>query len=165
MARATELGADNLVRLLREIDAINIRRRARVVELAREECGGSVVGARIGVLGAAFKPRSDDVRDSPALDVAVQLRREGALVQVYDPAANDNTAMLYPELTVVPSLREAAAGAELLLHLTDWEEFAALDPAAIADVVGSRRLVDGRNSLDAERWRAAGWSYRSLGRR
>jgi UDPglucose 6-dehydrogenase len=165
MARANELGVDTVVRLLGEIDAINVRRRARVVELAREECDGSVVGARIGVLGAAFKPRSDDVRDSPALDVAMQLCSEGALVRIYDPAANGNVSRLFPELEVVSSVREAASGADLLMHLTDWEEFGELDPAAIGDVVGSRRLVDGRNSLNAERWRSAGWSYRSLGRR
>jgi UDPglucose 6-dehydrogenase len=165
IARAEELGVDNLVRLLHEIDAINVRRRRRVVEMTRDECGGSVLGARIGVLGAAFKPRSDDVRDSPALDVAMQLRREGALVRIYDPAANDNVSLLCPELEVVSSIIEAASGADLLLHLTEWDEFAALDPAAVADVVKSQRIVDGRNSLDAERWRSAGYSYRSLGRR
>jgi UDPglucose 6-dehydrogenase len=105
------------------------------------------------------------VRDSPALDVAMQLWHEGALVRIYDPAANGNVSRLFPELEVVSSVREAASGADLLMHLTDWEEFGELDPAAIGDLVGSRRLVDGRNALDAERWRSAGWSYRSLGRR
>jgi UDPglucose 6-dehydrogenase len=164
MARAGELGVDQALTFLREVDAINLRRRARMVDLAREELDGAVSGARIAVLGAAFKPNSDDVRDSPALDVAAALHRQGAHVTVYDPEANRTASALHPELGFASSAFEAAEGADLVLHLTEWQEFRQMDPSVLAAVVAQRRILDGRNALDPARWRAAGWTYRALGR-
>ncbi|MDQ3610677.1 MAG: UDP-glucose/GDP-mannose dehydrogenase family protein [Actinomycetota bacterium] len=165
MARAGELGVDQALSFLREVDAINLRRRARMVEIAREEVGGSFGGMRVAVLGAAFKPNSDDIRDSPALDVASTIQRQGAAVCLYDPAAMDNARIKYPELGYRDSALEAAKGADLVLHLTEWAEFREMDPDVLAEVVAERRMVDGRNALDPERWRGAGWTYRALGRR
>ena len=163
-ARAAELGVDHALRFLGEVDEINSRCRERLVELARQECGGVLAGRRICVLGAAFKPHSDDVRDSPALAVAAALEREGCRVTVYDPKANDNARKQFPTLEYALSAPEAALGADLLLHLTDWPEFRDADPAWFSGQVAQRVIVDGRNTLDPARWRAAGWRYRALGR-
>lgn len=163
-ATAQDLGAAPTVRLLGEVDAVNLATRQRVVDAAVEMCGGSVAGKRLGVLGAAFKPLSDDVRDSPALHVAHELRCRGAKVRVYDPEANVNARSVRPELRYVASPAAAARGADLLLHLTDWPEFAQLDPAIVGRVVRHRRVLDARNGLDAAAWRAAGWQVRSIGR-
>jgi UDPglucose 6-dehydrogenase len=164
MARAGELGADQALTFLKEVDAINMRRRLRMVELARQLVGGSFLGCTVGVLGCAFKPESDDVRDSPALNVAAQIQLQGAQVLVYDPKAMDNARRRFPTLDYRQSVNDAAKGAHLLLHLTEWQEFRDLDPADLSDVVADPRIVDGRNALDPERWRAAGWTYRALGR-
>ena len=123
MARAGELGADQALSFLREVDAINMRRRVRMVDLAREECGGSIAGRRIAVLGAAFKPHSDDVRDSPALSVAAQMQLQGASVVVTDPKAIANAAKKWPDLTFTETPTEAMEGAELVLVLTEWPEY------------------------------------------
>jgi UDPglucose 6-dehydrogenase len=163
-ARAEELGAGASLAFLAEVDAINLRRRARVVELTAELLGGSVAGRRVAALGAAFKPNSDDVRDSPALEVAATLHRRGARVSVYDPAAVPNAARAYPYLRYAASLAEAVADADVVLHLTEWHEFGEADPAVIAPMVNSPLVVDARNTLDPARWRAAGWSYHALGR-
>lgn len=165
MARAGELGANQALTFLREVDSINMRRRTRMVELAREVCGGSLIGARVAVLGAAFKPDSDDVRDSPALDVAGQIQLQGATVEVFDPEAMDNSRRLFPTLGYANSALEACTGADVVLVLTEWEQFRSLDPVALKVVVRSALVVDGRNCLDAEAWRAAGWAYRGFGRR
>jgi len=164
MARAGELGADQALSFLREVDAINMRRRQRMVDLAIEECAGRVLGRRIGVLGAAFKPDSDDVRDSPALNVAAQLQLQGAHVTVYDPRANAKAAAVFPTLGYADRVETAADGAHLIMHLTEWPEFVALDPARLSPVVACRRVLDGRNKLPVDRWLAAGWTYRALGR-
>ncbi|MFB7911236.1 UDP-glucose dehydrogenase family protein [Kitasatospora sp. NPDC056076] len=164
MARAGELGADQALTFLREVDSINMRRRSRMVELAREQCGGGFLGRRVAVLGAAFKPNSDDIRDSPALNVAAQIQLQGAQVTVYDPKAVENARKMFPSLAYADSALEAAEGAHVVLHLTEWAEFRALDPAELGAVVAERRLLDGRNVLDADAWRAAGWTYRALGR-
>ncbi|GAA4851707.1 UDP-glucose/GDP-mannose dehydrogenase family protein [Kitasatospora terrestris] len=164
MARAGELGADQALTFLREVDSINMRRRSRMVELAREQCGGGFLGRRVAVLGAAFKPNSDDIRDSPALNVAGQIQLQGAQVTVYDPKAVDNARKMFPSLAYADSALEACQGAHVVLHLTEWQEFRELDPAAVGAVVSERRLVDGRNVLDGPRWRAAGWTYRAMGR-
>ena len=148
MARAGELGVDQALSFLREVDAINLRRRARMVDLAAELVGGSFGGMRVAVLGAAFKPDSDDIRDSPALDVAATIQRRGAAVCVYDPAAMDNAKRDYPTLGYRDSALEAAKGADLVLHLTEWAEFREMDPEALGSVVSSRQIVDGRNALD-----------------
>jgi UDPglucose 6-dehydrogenase len=164
MARAGELGADQALTFLREVDSINMRRRSRMVELARQQCGDGFLGRRIAVLGAAFKPDSDDVRDSPALNVAGQIQLQGGQVTVYDPKAMDNARKLFPGLAFADSAVEAAQGAHVVLHLTEWREFKEMDPALLSGVVAERRILDGRNALDPERWRAAGWTYRALGR-
>ncbi|WP_326597031.1 UDP-glucose dehydrogenase family protein [Streptomyces sp. NBC_01803] len=164
MARAGELGASEALSFLREIDSINMRRRASMVELTRETLDGSLLGKRIAVLGAAFKPDSDDVRDSPALNIAGQLHLQGAEVTVYDPKAMDNAKRLFPTLRYASTAVEAVTGAHAVLHLTEWREFRELDPAALAEVVSTRHILDGRNTLDPVLWRKANWTYRALGR-
>ncbi|OAE02759.1 UDP-glucose/GDP-mannose dehydrogenase family protein [Arthrobacter sp. OY3WO11] len=164
MARAGELGADQALTFLREVDAINMRRRTRVVELTRELCDGSLLGQRITVLGAAFKPESDDVRDSPALSIAAQLQLQGAVVTVTDPKALSNAARRFPELHYEPDTDKAVENADALLVLTEWQEYVQLDPYALSGLVASTRVLDGRNILDPGKWRSAGWSYRGMGR-
>jgi len=165
MARAGELGANHALTFLREVDSINMRRRTRMVELTTAACGGSLLGANVAVLGAAFKPESDDVRDSPALNVAGLLQLNGATVNVYDPKAVENSRRLFPTLNYSASVLEACERADAVLVLTEWQEFVDLDPAELAATVRSRIVVDGRNCLDADRWRAAGWRVFALGRR
>ncbi len=164
MARAGELGADQALTFLREVDAINMRRRSRMVDLAIGSLGGSPIGRRVGVLGAAFKPHSDDIRDSPALNVAAQLQLQGADVVVTDPVALGNARRLWPGLAYAETAEEACEGVDLVLLLTEWPEYVALDPAIVAGLVRQRSIVDGRNALDPQRWQSAGWAYRSLGR-
>ena len=164
MARAGELGVDQAVSFLKNIDEINLRRRARTVDLAREMCDGSLAGRRAAILGAAFKPDSDDIRDSPALDVALAIQRSGAAVRVYDPQAMGNAKDSYPTLAYSPSALEACADADVVLHLTEWAEFRALTPDVLAEVVRERNIVDGRSVLDPATWRAGGWQFRALGR-
>jgi UDPglucose 6-dehydrogenase len=164
MARAGELGADQALTFLREVDAINLRRRARMVDLAREACGGSLVGRRIAVLGAAFKPNSDDIRDSPALDVADSCLQAGAVVHVHDPKALPAARRVRPELDYSDTIEDAVRGADVVLHLTEWDDYRDVDPAALKPLVTHPVVIDGRNKLDADRWRAAGWTYRALGR-
>ncbi|OOP61004.1 UDP-glucose 6-dehydrogenase [Arthrobacter sp. SRS-W-1-2016] len=164
MARAGELGADQALTFLREVDSINMRRRTRVVELTRELCGGSLLGQHITVLGAAFKPESDDVRDSPALSIAAQLQLQGAVVTVTDPKALQNAEKRFPELQYEPDLDTAMAGADTLLLLTEWQQYKDLDPFEVSERVNGLRMLDGRNVLDAAKWRASGWQYRGLGR-
>jgi UDPglucose 6-dehydrogenase len=164
MARAGELGADQALTFLREVDAINMRRRTRVVELTRELCDGTLMGRRITVLGVAFKPESDDVRDSPALSIAAQLQLQGAVVTVTDPKALANAAKRFPELSYEADLERALDRADAVLLLTEWREYRELDPHETSAFTGSRRILDGRNVLDAGKWRAAGWTYRGLGR-
>lgn len=164
MARAGELGADQALTFLREVDAINMRRRSRMVELTRQLCGGSLMGSRVTVLGAAFKPESDDVRDSPALSIAAQLQLQGAIVTVTDPKALENAAQRFPELHYEVEAEKAVEGADVLLLLTEWQQYRDLDPYELARDVSHCRILDGRNVLDAAKWRAAGWHYRGLGR-
>jgi UDPglucose 6-dehydrogenase len=164
MARAGELGVDQAVSFLKNIDEINLRRRARMVDLARELCDGSLAGRRVGILGAAFKPDSDDIRDSPALDVAFAIQRAGAAVRVYDPQAMDNARVSYPTLAYSPSALEACAEADVVLLLTEWRQFRDIQPDELAAVVKHRNIVDGRSALDPVVWRAADWHFRALGR-
>ena len=152
MARAGELGANHALTFLREVDSINMRRRTRMVELATKACGGSLLGANVAVLGAAFKPESDDVRDSPALNVAGMLQLNGATVNVYDPKAMENSQRLFPTLNYSTSVVEACERADAVLVLTEWREFVDLDPDELADTVRAKVVVDGRNCLDVERW-------------
>lgn len=163
-ARAEELGRGESVAFLKEVDSINLRRRQRVVDIAVEELGGSAYQKRVAVLGLAFKPDSDDVRDSPALDVAVLLNGLGARVLAYDPEANANAKRLHPQLHFAASAEEAVADADLVVVVTEWKEFRALTPEQLAPLVAAKVIVDGRNCLDATAWREAGWTYRGLGR-
>ncbi|PSL38796.1 UDPglucose 6-dehydrogenase [Labedella gwakjiensis] len=162
-ARATELGVGDSVRFLTEVDKINLRRRDRVVDLATELLGGDVTGKRIAVLGLAFKPNSDDIRDSPALDITVRLHEAGAAVVATDPEAVANARRRHPEVGF-GTTTEALAGADIVILLTEWSEYRELDPTVVAEATAGRIVIDGRNTLDAARWRAAGWTYRGLGR-
>lgn len=165
MARAGELGVDQALTFLREVDSINMRRRGHMVELARESVGGgSFLGKRIAVLGATFKPDSDDVRDSPALNVAGQIHLQGGQVTVYDPKGMANAERLFPTLGYAETALEAVRGADAVLHLTEWREFRELDPAELGEVASARIVLDGRNALDPVKWREAGWTYRAMGR-
>ena len=164
MARAGELGADEALKFLREIDAINLRRRSRMVDLAREQCGGTLAGKRVAVLGAAFKPDSDDIRDSPALDIAEAAHREKAIVTVHDPKAMDAARRVHPDLGYGDTVEQACVDADVVLHVTEWRQFREIDPAKLAAIVASPVIIDGRNVLDPTLWRSAGWTYRALGR-
>ncbi len=164
MARAGELGASHALTFLREVDSINMRRRTRMVELATRACGGSLLGANIAVLGAAFKPESDDVRDSPALNVAGLLQLNGATVQVYDPKALENSRRVFPTLNYATSIGEACEKADAVLVLTEWREFVDLEPADLDGLVRAKVIVDGRNCLDVARWQSADWQVHCLGR-
>ena len=161
--RSSELGAMKAAALLQQVDEINMSQRLQVIDLAIEACGGSVLNRRIGILGAAFKPLTDDVRDSPALNVAAALHLRGAQVIVYDPEATGTAQRMFPTLTYADSLEEAAAGADAMLVLTEWDEFRSSDPIALGAMVESRVIIDARNCLDATAWRAAGWSFTGLG--
>jgi UDPglucose 6-dehydrogenase len=163
-ATAASLGVTSVVDLLGNVDSINLGRRTRVAELARDAVGGSVAGKRIAVLGLAFKPDSDDIRDSPSLDVCGRLTRDGAIVSVHDPVAMPNAARANPNLRCAGSVFEAAQDADLVLHLTEWSDYRAIDPVVLGKVVAHRTIIDGRCALDAGLWRAAGWHYRVLGR-
>lgn len=164
MARADELGSGQALRFLREVDDVNLRRRDHVVDLAAREAGGSLKGARIAVLGAAFKPNSDDVRDSPALDIAGRLHLGGADVRVFDPEAMANAAAVWPTLHFADNAQQACADADVVIVATEWSEFRTLDPVALKDVVAKPTVIDGRNCLPAESWIVAGWRYLGLGR-
>ncbi|WP_166134256.1 UDP-glucose dehydrogenase family protein [Nocardioides ochotonae] len=164
MARAGELGVDQALSFLSEVDSINMRRRVRMVDLAREQCGGSIVGRTVAVLGAAFKPDSDDIRDSPALSVAAQMQLQGAKVTVTDPVAIHNARKKWPELAYASTVKEAVQDADVVMVLTEWPEYVALDPEELAPLVRGKQIIDGRNCLEPATWRAAGWAYRALGR-
>ena len=163
-ATASDLGVSSVVDLLTTVDAINLGRRDRVLALARETAGGTLAGKRVAVLGVAFKPNSDDVRDSPSLAVCARLAAEGAIVSVHDPVAMPNAAKKVPELQCAESVFQAAEGADIVLHLTEWADYQAIDPAALARVVSQRVLIDARCSLNARLWTEAGWTVHLLGR-
>jgi UDPglucose 6-dehydrogenase len=163
-ATAAERGVDSLVDLLTTVDKINLGRRDRVLALAREAVGGDLAGQRVAVLGAAFKPNSDDIRDSPSLAISGRLADEGAVVTVHDPAAMPNAARVRPDLRYADSVHEAAAGAQLVLHLTEWSDYRAIDPDALRAIVANPVLIDARCALDSALWRAAGWTVHVPGR-
>jgi len=170
-ARAQELGAGEALRFLHEVDLINQRRRGRVVQLAAEllnrpygPAGPDLSGLRIAVLGATFKPGTDDVRDSPALAVASTLARTGAQVEMYDPKGMDNAKRELPDVGYASSVTDAVQDADLVCVLTAWEEFRYADPNALGELVKGKRVIDGLNCLDQPLWTEAGWEYRGMGR-
>lgn len=164
LARAEELGIQEALTFLKNIDTINVNRRRSAVNLARGMLGGSLQDKRIAVLGAAFKPNSDDVRDSPALYVANALHSQGAHVRVHDPEAVENARSAYPALNYTTEVQKAFEGAELAIHLTEWQEYRRLDPAHLSTLVTTPQILDARNALDIDHWRAAGWTVRAMGR-
>jgi len=163
-ARAEELGRGESVAFLKEVDSINLRRRQRVVDLTVRAVGGQLLNSKVAVLGLSFKPHSDDVRDSPALDVAVQLRGLGATVVATDPEAIENAKARHPQLEYLTDLEETLRGADVVVLVTEWPEYRSLDPAWAASLVANKIVIDGRNSYDPTAWRAAGWTYFGLGR-
>jgi UDPglucose 6-dehydrogenase len=164
MARAEELGASPALEFLREIDSINLRARQRVIDLVRSELALDLKSFRIAVLGAAFKPDSDDVRDSPALDIAAQIHAAGAEVIIHDPKAIEPARKRFPQLEFATEIEECVKGADLILHLTEWKVYRELDPVKLRDLVKQPKILDGRNALDRDKWRNAGWQFHALGR-
>jgi UDPglucose 6-dehydrogenase len=164
MARSEELGAKQSLEFLREIDSINLRARARVIDLVRVDLGQDLKGKKIAVLGAAFKPDSDDVRDSPALDIAVQLNQAGASVRVHDPKAIEPARARFAQLDFSENIEGCIAGADVILHLTEWKIYREINPSAIKNQVKQAIIIDGRNALDRDLWVKAGWKFRALGR-
>jgi UDPglucose 6-dehydrogenase len=164
MARAEELGAKQALEFLREIDAINLRARQRVIDVVRGELSEDLTKYKIAVLGATFKPDSDDVRDSPALDIAAQLHAAGADIVVHDPQGIEPARKRFPTLKYAEAVNDAVKDADLILHLTEWKEYRQIDPAALGLLVNGKIIIDGRNMLDRTMWRNAGWKFHALGR-
>jgi UDPglucose 6-dehydrogenase len=164
MARAEELGAKQAVEFLKEIDAINLRARQRIIELVRKDLSENLQGKKVAILGAAFKPDSDDVRDSPALDIAAQIQAAGAIVIVHDPKAIANAQKRFPALQFAEDINSTLKDAEIVLHLTEWKIYREINPAEVKSLVKSAIVIDGRNALDRELWQSAGWKFRALGR-
>jgi UDPglucose 6-dehydrogenase len=164
MARAEELGAKQALEFLREIDAINLRARQRVIDIVRNALSEDLTQYKIAVLGATFKPDSDDVRDSPALDISVQLHAAGAEVVIHDPQGIEPARKRFPNLKYSEVIEDAIKDADLILHLTEWKEYRQIDPAEISSLVKGKVIIDGRNMLDRTMWRSAGWKFHALGR-
>jgi UDPglucose 6-dehydrogenase len=164
MARAEELGASQAVEFLKEIDAINLRARQRIIELVRKDLSDDLQGKKVAILGAAFKPDSDDVRDSPALDIAAQIQAAGAIVTVHDPKAIGNAQKRFPALNFADDVNTTLKDAEIVLHLTEWKIYREIDPVKVKSIVKNPIVIDGRNALDRELWQSAGWKFRALGR-
>ncbi|MEY3176859.1 MAG: hypothetical protein RLZZ348_46 [Actinomycetota bacterium] len=164
MARAEELGASQAVEFLKEIDSINLRARQRIIELVRKDLSDDLQGKKVAILGAAFKPDSDDVRDSPALDIAAQIQAAGAIVTVHDPKAIANAQKRFPALNFAGDVNTTLKDAEIVLHLTEWKIYREIDPVKVKSIVKNPIVIDGRNALDRELWQSAGWKFRALGR-
>ena len=164
MARAEELGASQAVEFLKEIDAINLRARQRIIELVRKDLSDDLQGKKVAILGAAFKPDSDDVRDSPALDIAAQIQAAGEIVTVHDPKAIGNAQTRFPALNFADDVNTTLKDAEIVLHLTEWKIYREIDPVNVKSIVKNPIVIDGRNALDRELWQSAGWKFRALGR-
>ena len=164
MARAEELGASQAVEFLKEIDAINLRARQRIIELVRKDLADDLRGKKVAILGAAFKPDSDDVRDSPALDIAAQIQAAGAVVTVHDPKAIANAQKRFPALSFADDVNATLKDSEIVLHLTEWKIYREIDPVKVKSIVKNPIIIDGRNALDRDLWQSAGWKFRALGR-
>ena len=164
MARSEELGAKQSLEFLREIDSINLRARQRMIDLVRADLGQDLKGKKIAVLGAAFKPDSDDVRDSPALDIAAQIVEAGAQVVIHDPKAIENARRRFPSLSFASEILDCISQSDAILHLTEWKSYRELEPRSLKQHVKQAIIIDGRNALDRDRWISAGWKFRALGR-
>ena len=164
MARSEELGAKQSLEFLREIDSINLRARQRMIDLVRADLGQDLKGKKIAVLGAAFKPDSDDVRDSPALDIAAQIAEAGAQVVIHDPKAIENARRRFPSLSFASEILDCISQSDAILHLTEWKSYRELEPRSLKQHVKQAIIIDGRNALDRDRWISAGWKFRALGR-
>jgi len=164
MARAEELGTSQTVEFLKEIDAINLRARQRIIELVRKDLADDLRGKKVAILGAAFKPDSDDVRDSPALDIAAQIQAAGAVVTVHDPKAIANAQKRFPALNFADDVNATLKDSEIVLHLTEWKIYREIDPVKVKSIVKNPIIIDGRNALDRDLWQSAGWKFRALGR-
>ncbi|MBB1586275.1 MAG: UDP-glucose/GDP-mannose dehydrogenase family protein, partial [Propionibacterium sp.] len=164
MARAGELGIDQALTFLREVDAINLRRRDHAVTLTEKAVAGRLAGRKVAVLGITFKPDTDDLRDSPALDITSRLWARGADVRVVDPAAGTELRRRQPEMRVCDTVEEALTGVDAVLLLTPWQEFLGLDPVKLRRIVASPAIIDGRNVLDPKVWQESGWRYYGMGR-
>lgn len=164
MARAEELGAEQAVKFLEEIDAINLRARQRIIELVRKDLSNDLNGKKVAILGAAFKPDSDDVRDSPALDIAAQIQAAGAVVTVHDPKAIKNAQKRFPALNFEEDIENTLKDSNIVLHLTEWKIYREIDPVKVKSLVINPIIIDGRNALDRQLWISAGWKFRALGR-
>lgn len=164
VARAEELGVGPDLRLLAEVDAVNRARQRRLIELAKRACDGHLGGKVIAVWGLSFKPGIDDIRDSPALAVALEIKRQGGLVTAYDPMAMPIARVHHPELAYAPKPADAVIGAHLLLHLTAWPEFAEIDPEKTRELAAAPQVIDAPATLPSEAWIDAGWAYHALGR-
>ncbi len=162
--QALDAGAGQLADLLGVVDTLNVDARDRIHAAAERMCGGDLTGRRITVLGAAFKPDTDDIRDSPSIDIALQLASSGAEVTVTDPKATAGAWLHYPQLRFEADTKTALRGAELTLLLTEWKEYLSLEPEQVSRLVARDAVLDGRNALDPSRWRSAGWEYRGVGR-
>ncbi|WP_027659718.1 UDP-glucose dehydrogenase family protein [Salinispora fenicalii] len=162
-AQAERGGVTTAAEFLHSVDSVNLHMRTRAVTLATAALNGEVRGRRIALWGTAFKPGIDDVRDSPALDVAVRLHGAGAQVTAYDPQGLAMARQSAPQLSYAATAAEAAVGAELIVVGTGWPEFGALDPYVIAERVDQRILLDTRGVISGPRWRAAGWTVHGLG--
>jgi len=162
-ARADELGLSEHFEFLKNVDDVNKSRRDYVVELATRNLG-SISGKTIAILGAAFKPDSDDIRDSPALDIALMLSAGGANVRLHDPVALQQVRTRNLPILAIDNVEDVFDGADLVLHLTEWKVYRELNPQVIADKVNQKRLIDGRNCLDLDLWKNAGWQITYLGK-
>jgi UDPglucose 6-dehydrogenase len=163
VARAEELGVGSAVEFLKDVDAVNLRRRDKVVELANKELG-SLTGKAITMLGISFKPDSDDLRDSPALEISQRLTALGAKVTVHDPVSLTPLATRSPELYREQDLLKASSGAELVILGTEWKQYREIDPVEFGKVVATKTIIDGRNVLEVAKWQSAGWRVIALGR-
>lgn len=163
VARANELGVGHSVAFLNEIESINLRRRARVLEIAKDELG-DLSSRRVAILGAAFKPETDDIRDSPAIAVAEQFWLAGAHVVVHDPKALHNVRRVFPQIETQPTVELAIANAELVVIATEWNEYREANPCELAKLVSNRLVIDGRNILDVKLWQQSSWQIIALGR-
>lgn len=150
--------------LLRAVIDINADQRKAPVRKVKELMGESLKGKTIGLLGLAFKPNTDDMRDAPSVDIARQFMREGANVRAYDPVAMENARPLLPEVEMMDSSEAVATGADALVLVTEWNEFQHLNLPHFKDLMNRPILVDGRNVYDPEGVREIGFKYRGIGR-